>query len=286
MHKERDTSWHFVMSIVKYRESHFVRVLDMYLSLEMNSAVPLVPKIPREIQFKWKALFMPIVEFSLHSSRNVLRAVKFLSSISELNICCCPSSHRDASSDTRPKEIVVYIELPKLVSYMHFSCHVLYLYSLVMLFGCLSLGFCCPSGVGHFGETVIIKLQESLLSPRHILTYCRVNRSCLFKKWKHYWPNRLTQYCTQLNSVQFVICNTICQTLHKEDYNEHWLTCCSLTFVTWYCLSQWTRRMAVRSLIKANGGWSSLCLSYDHRCQTFRNERSVFISFFYFVAFP
>ena len=30
MHKEQDTLWHFVMSIVKYRESHYVTVLDMY----------------------------------------------------------------------------------------------------------------------------------------------------------------------------------------------------------------------------------------------------------------
>ena len=30
MHEERDTLWHFVMSIVKHRESHYVRVLDMY----------------------------------------------------------------------------------------------------------------------------------------------------------------------------------------------------------------------------------------------------------------
>ena len=30
MHEERDTLWHLVMSIVKWRESHYVRVLDMY----------------------------------------------------------------------------------------------------------------------------------------------------------------------------------------------------------------------------------------------------------------
>ena len=30
MHEERDTLSHFVMSIVKYRESHYVRVRDMY----------------------------------------------------------------------------------------------------------------------------------------------------------------------------------------------------------------------------------------------------------------
>ena len=30
MHEERDTLWHFVMSIVKYRESQYVTVLDMY----------------------------------------------------------------------------------------------------------------------------------------------------------------------------------------------------------------------------------------------------------------
>ena len=30
MHKERDTLRHFAMSIVKYRESHEVTVLDMY----------------------------------------------------------------------------------------------------------------------------------------------------------------------------------------------------------------------------------------------------------------
>ena len=29
-HAHRDTLWHFVMSIVKYRESHYVTVLDMY----------------------------------------------------------------------------------------------------------------------------------------------------------------------------------------------------------------------------------------------------------------
>ena len=83
----------------------------------------------------------------------------------------------------RPRAVVGYgvkIFLPSPPNYVSRSPG--YLYSLVMLFGCLSLGFCCPSGVGHFGETVIIKLQESLLSPRHILIYCRVNRSCLFKK--------------------------------------------------------------------------------------------------------
>ena len=31
MHEEQDTLWHFVMSIVKYRESHYVTVLDMYV---------------------------------------------------------------------------------------------------------------------------------------------------------------------------------------------------------------------------------------------------------------
>ena len=30
MHEERDTLWHFVMSIVKYHESHYVAVLDRY----------------------------------------------------------------------------------------------------------------------------------------------------------------------------------------------------------------------------------------------------------------
>ena len=30
MHEERDTLWHFVMSIVKYRKSHSVTVLDIY----------------------------------------------------------------------------------------------------------------------------------------------------------------------------------------------------------------------------------------------------------------
>jgi len=30
MHEERDTLWHFVMSIMKNRESHHVTVLDMY----------------------------------------------------------------------------------------------------------------------------------------------------------------------------------------------------------------------------------------------------------------
>jgi len=30
MHEEQDTLWHFVTSIVKYRESHYVTVLDMY----------------------------------------------------------------------------------------------------------------------------------------------------------------------------------------------------------------------------------------------------------------
>ena len=32
MHEERDTLWHFVMSIVKYRESRYVTVLDMFES--------------------------------------------------------------------------------------------------------------------------------------------------------------------------------------------------------------------------------------------------------------
>ena len=31
MHEERDTLWHFVMSIVKYRESHYVIILDIYV---------------------------------------------------------------------------------------------------------------------------------------------------------------------------------------------------------------------------------------------------------------
>ena len=30
MHFERDTLWYFMMSIVKYRESHYVRVIDIY----------------------------------------------------------------------------------------------------------------------------------------------------------------------------------------------------------------------------------------------------------------
>ena len=30
MLEERDTLWHFVMSIVKYHESHYVAVLDRY----------------------------------------------------------------------------------------------------------------------------------------------------------------------------------------------------------------------------------------------------------------
>ena len=30
MHEEGDTLWHFVMSFVKYRESHYVAVLDIY----------------------------------------------------------------------------------------------------------------------------------------------------------------------------------------------------------------------------------------------------------------
>ena len=30
MHKERDTLWHFAMSIMMYRESRHVTVLDMY----------------------------------------------------------------------------------------------------------------------------------------------------------------------------------------------------------------------------------------------------------------
>ena len=31
MHEERDTLWHFVMSVVKYHESHYVAVLDRYV---------------------------------------------------------------------------------------------------------------------------------------------------------------------------------------------------------------------------------------------------------------
>ena len=30
MHEERDNLWHVVTSIVKYREYHYVTVLDMY----------------------------------------------------------------------------------------------------------------------------------------------------------------------------------------------------------------------------------------------------------------
>ena len=38
MHEERDTLSHFVMSIVKYRKSHYiVRVLDMYDDLALNN---------------------------------------------------------------------------------------------------------------------------------------------------------------------------------------------------------------------------------------------------------
>ena len=32
MREERGTLWHFVMSIVKYSESHYVTVLDMYVN--------------------------------------------------------------------------------------------------------------------------------------------------------------------------------------------------------------------------------------------------------------
>ena len=35
-HEEQDTLWHFVMSIVKYHESHYVGVLEMY-ALELES---------------------------------------------------------------------------------------------------------------------------------------------------------------------------------------------------------------------------------------------------------
>ena len=38
MHEELDTLWHFVMSIVNYRESHYVRVLDMYGYLKLRIA--------------------------------------------------------------------------------------------------------------------------------------------------------------------------------------------------------------------------------------------------------
>ena len=37
MHEEQDTLWHFVMSIVKYRESHYVTILDMYVGWELLS---------------------------------------------------------------------------------------------------------------------------------------------------------------------------------------------------------------------------------------------------------
>ena len=30
MHEKGDSLWHFVMSFVKYRESHYVAVLNMY----------------------------------------------------------------------------------------------------------------------------------------------------------------------------------------------------------------------------------------------------------------
>ena len=36
MHEERDTLRHFVMSIVKYREFHYVTVLDMYVTCEYH----------------------------------------------------------------------------------------------------------------------------------------------------------------------------------------------------------------------------------------------------------
>ena len=36
MHEEQDTLWHFVTSIVKYCESHYVRVLDMYEVFSFN----------------------------------------------------------------------------------------------------------------------------------------------------------------------------------------------------------------------------------------------------------
>jgi len=40
MHEERDTLWHFVMSIVKYHESHYATVLDMYERPQENMMAP------------------------------------------------------------------------------------------------------------------------------------------------------------------------------------------------------------------------------------------------------
>ena len=44
MHEERDTLWHFVMSIVKYHESHYVAVLDRYESNWTQDALVLLSR--------------------------------------------------------------------------------------------------------------------------------------------------------------------------------------------------------------------------------------------------
>ena len=49
MHEERDTLWHFVMSIVKYHESHYVAVLDRYdLGSLKNLQVPIYSKLHKK----------------------------------------------------------------------------------------------------------------------------------------------------------------------------------------------------------------------------------------------
>ena len=67
MHEKRDTLWHFAMSIVKYRESHEVTVLDMYeeQGLFKNCVISFtVPQTPlRFITRKWHLhLILPLRE--------------------------------------------------------------------------------------------------------------------------------------------------------------------------------------------------------------------------------
>lgn len=91
-------------------------------------------------------------------------------------------TYRDSNQSTRPKELLVYIDLPLLVSYTHWffyfkrncTSHMLVLRSIFLIknekfLSVCSVGFCRSCGVGYSWEDAQVGLQESSLQSRNIL---------------------------------------------------------------------------------------------------------------------
>lgn len=98
-------------------------------------------------------------------------------------------TYRDSNPNTRPKELVVYIDLPLLVSCIHTMLNAPFIYLspcihlIFSLFSC-SIGICCPGGVRYSEEEAHVGLQEASVQLRHIL----VIFSYWFK-WFDIFPN-------------------------------------------------------------------------------------------------